>query len=90
MTETDDQNPIRDGLLEFHTEADETGSTCAVFTPMIKFKLREMQSGQVLEVRVNDLSARNDVEAWSRLSGNALLKVIDSEGPLLRFFVKKK
>ena len=57
---------------------------------MIKSKLREMQAGQVLEVRVDDPSARGDIEAWSRLSGNVLLKVIDNEGPELRFFVKKK
>ena len=84
------QDPVRDGLLEFHTEASEIGSTCAVLTPAIRSKLREMQSGQVLEVRVDDPSAKGDVEAWSRLSGNKLLKVIDTEGRLLRFFVKKK
>ena len=88
--ESGEQDPIRDGLLEFHSVADETGSTCAVLTPMIKSKLREMQSGQVLEVRVDDPSARGDIEAWSRLSGNTLLKFVDDEGRVLRFFVKKK
>jgi tRNA 2-thiouridine synthesizing protein A len=48
-----------------------------------------MQSGQVLEVRVDDPTAKGDVEAWSRLSGNALLRMVD-EGKTLRFFVKKK
>jgi TusA-related sulfurtransferase len=84
------EDPIRDELLEFHTEATQIGSTCAVLTPAIRSKLREMQTGQVLEVRVDDPSAKSDVEAWSRLSGNELLKVIDTEGPTLRFFVKKK
>ncbi len=80
----------RDELLEFHTEASEIGSTCAVLTPAIKSKLREMSTGQVLEVRVDDPSARGDIEAWCRLSGNTLLKVIDGEDRSLRFFVKKK
>ena len=80
----------RDELLEFQTEASEMGSTCAVLTPAIKSKLREMSSGQVLEVRVDDPSARGDIEAWCRLSGNTLLKVIDGEDRSLRFFVKKK
>lgn len=84
-----EQDPARDQLLEFQTGTAETGSTCAVLTPAIKSKLREMQTGQVLEVRVDDPSARGDVEAWSRLSGNLLLKVID-EGQELRFFVQKK
>lgn len=88
--ENREQDPIRDELLEFRSEADEIRSNCAVLTPMIKSKLREMQSGQVLEVRVDDPTARADIEAWSRLSGNALLKVINDEKPELRFFVKKK
>ena len=85
-----DPEPVRDALLELHVEAPETSSTCAVLTPMIRAKLRDVQSGQVLEVRVNDPSARDDIEAWSRLSGNTLLKVVDNEGQVLRFFVKKK
>ncbi len=80
----------RDVLLEFHTEASNVGSTCAVLTPAIKSKLREMSSGQVLEVRVDDRSARGDIEAWCRLSGNTLLDVTQDENQTLRFFVKKK
>ena len=80
----------RDEVLEFHTKTSETGSTCAVLTPAIKSKLREMSSGQVLEVRVDDPSARGDIEAWCRLTGNTLLKIIGDRGPALRFFVKKK
>lgn len=83
-------DPKGDALLEFYSAAAEAGSTCAVLTPMIRSKLREMQSGQVLEVIVDDPSARGDVEAWSRLSGNGLLKVIDNQGQILRFFVQKK
>lgn len=84
-----EQAPIPDDLLMFYLGASKNDSTCAVLTPMIRSKLREMQSGQVLEVRVNDPSAREDVEAWSRLSGNPLLKVFE-EGQDIRFFVKKK
>jgi len=84
------QDPARDSLLEFYPEESDTASTCALLTPMIKSKLGEMQGGQVLEVRVNDPAARGDVEAWSRLSGNPILKMVDDEGPILRFFVKKK
>jgi TusA-related sulfurtransferase len=49
-----------------------------------------MNSGQILEVRVDDPTARSDIEAWSRLSGNTLLKVIESDGSVLRFFLRKK
>lgn len=80
----------RDELLEFHTQASDNGSTCAVLTPAIKSKLSEMSSGQILEVHVEDRSARGDIEAWCRLSGNALLEVTQDEDQTLRFFVKKK
>ena len=82
--------PYRDGLLEIHTGAAGSGSTCALLTPAIKAKLREMRSGQVLEVRVDDPSAREDIEAWCRLSGNSLVKMSEVEGPELRFFIKNK
>ncbi len=83
-------DPARDELLEFRAGESDDGSTCAVLTPAITAKLRGMESGQVLEVRVDDPTARGDIEAWSRLSGNALLKVVDEDGEALRFFVKKK
>ncbi len=85
-----EQNPVRDELLELYTAKADAGSTCALLTPAIKSRLKEMQSGQVLEVRVDDPTARGDIESWSRLSGNALVRVIDDGGQMLRFFVRKK
>lgn len=78
-----------DQLLEFYTGTSNKDSTCAVLTPAIRAKLREMQSGQILEVRVDDPTARGDIESWSRLSGNELLNIID-DTHILRIFVKKK
>lgn len=66
------------------------GASCAILTPAIKAKLREMDSGQVLRVQVHDPSARGDVEAWSRLSGNELLKTVEHEDGRLSFFLRKK
>ena len=82
--------PTAQALLTMKAESAGTGTTCALLTPAIKARLREMSSGQVLEVRVNDSTAREDVAAWCRLSGNELLAMMD-EGPEgLRFFLKKK
>jgi TusA-related sulfurtransferase len=88
--DTGEPYPVPDALLEFYTAASDTGSTCALLTPAIRSKLHEMQSGQVLEVRVDDPSAKEDIEAWSRLSGNLLLNATAGDGPQMRFFVKKK
>jgi TusA-related sulfurtransferase len=90
MRQDGQPDPIRDGLLELHSEEPDTAATCAVLTPMIRERLDGMRSGQILEVRVNDPLARGDVEAWSRLSGNPLLKMVDDGGEMLRFYVKKK
>lgn len=85
-----EQDPARDDVLEFHADETAEGSTCTLLTPAIKSRLRGMQSGQVLEVLVDDPTARGDIEAWSRLSGNPLLKMVEDEGQMLRFFVQKK
>ena len=90
MLETKEHESAHDALLEFDTDKSDTGSTCAVLTPAIKSKLRELQSGQVLEVRVDDTSARGDIEAWCRLSGNPLLKIINGSGSEISFFIQKK
>lgn len=82
MTEESADPPAADVLL-----AD--GATCATLTPLIRAKLRELESGAVLEVRTDDLSAREGVPAWSRLTGNELLRAIE-EGDRTRFYLKKK
>jgi TusA-related sulfurtransferase len=82
--------PTAHALLEMREKTKSSGSTCALLTPAIKARLRELTSGQVLEVRVKDVTARDDIVAWCRLSGNELLAMMDDGSPGLRFFVKKK
>ncbi len=82
--------PMAQALLEMKTRAKSSGSTCALLTPAIKAKLKELESGQVLEVRVDDESAREDIAAWCRLSGNELLAMVDEGHQGLRFFVRRK
>ena len=82
--------PAAQALLVMKTESESPGSTCALLTPAIKAKLQDMDSGQVLEVRVDDPTAREDVAAWCRLSGNELLATTDEGDEQLRFFVRKK
>ncbi len=89
-TQTKPNLPTAQALLELKVETENSGSTCAILTPMIKTKLNEMNSGQVLEVRVNDPTAREDIASWSRLSGNELLAMTDEGERGLRFFLKKK
>jgi TusA-related sulfurtransferase len=82
--------PQADSLLEMLDLDERAGAACALLTPAIKARLRDMTPGQVLEVRVNDPTARLDVEAWCQLSGNPLLAIMEEAPDVLRFFVCKK
>jgi tRNA 2-thiouridine synthesizing protein A len=82
--------PQGESLLEMLDLDERAGAACALLTPAIKARLREMAPGQVLEVRVNDRTARLDVVAWSQLSGHPLLAIREEPPPVLRFFVRKK
>ncbi len=92
--EAPDTNPARppqaDVVLEMLDTSQRDGATCALLTPAIRSRLRQMAAGQVLEVRVDDPTARLDVEAWSRLTGHALLAIIAEPPNLLRVFLRKK
>ena len=65
------------------------GAMCALLTPAIKAKLRDMTGGQILEICVDDPTAREDITSWCHLSGHELLAEIE-EPHLLRVFVRKK
>lgn len=66
------------------------GQSCAIVTPMIKQRIRELDSGDVLEVRTDDPAAREGVPAWSRLTGNELVETIEEGRDRTRFLIRKK
>jgi TusA-related sulfurtransferase len=80
----ENQSPAADGVL------DAPGSSCANLTPLIRARIRELESGQVLEVRSDDPAARAGVPAWSRLTGNPLEAVVEEDAERTRFYLRKK
>lgn len=76
--------PPADAVLEAY------GASCATLTPLIKAKLGELSTGDVLEVRSSDPSASEGVPAWSRLTGNQLIAAVEEEAGPARFFLQKK
>ena len=52
-------------------------------------KVKEMKSGQVLELLADDIGAKEDVPAWCSRTGNALVST-EEEGKLLKFYIKTK
>ena len=86
----DDPSLKPDAILDMTQTSVAQGAMCALLTPAIKAKLREMSGGQILEIRVNDPTAREDIASWSRLSGHELLAEIEQTPQVLRVFLRKK
>ena len=64
-------------------------ANCATLTPLVKAAIRELASGQVLEIVSSDPSAEADIASWSRLTGNPLVGA-RSEGTHQHFYISKK
>jgi tRNA 2-thiouridine synthesizing protein A len=52
-------------------------------------KMKEMQSGQVLEVQSDDEGIEKDMPAWCKMTGNEFLGLTKNNGEY-RVFVKKR
>jgi len=87
---TDDRTLRPDALLDMTQLSVAQGAMCALLTPAIKGKFQEMRSGQLLEVRVNDPTAREDIASWCRLSGHELVAEVEESPQLLRVFIRKR
>jgi len=87
---TDDPSFQPNATLDMTQTVAAQGAMCALLTPAIKGKFQEMSDGQILEVRVNDPTAREDIASWCRLSGHELLAAIDESPQLLRVFIRKR
>src|SRR5262245_52681516 len=55
---------------------------------IIRDAMAPLAAGGVLEVRSRESSVREDLPAWCRMVGHALLAVAD-DGPTARYFVRK-
>jgi TusA-related sulfurtransferase len=62
---------------------------CGDMTPLIRGRLRELTSGQTLEVLSEEPAAHEGIPAWSRMTGNELVHVERGETNS-RFYIRKK
>ena len=69
--------------------ADMGQAGCGDLTPLIRGRMRELQSGQVLEVFSEEPAAHEGIPAWCRLTGNELVGVT-TEPTRSRFLIRKK
>jgi TusA-related sulfurtransferase len=83
------QTPRPSGVLRAAAVLQGGDANCATLTPLVKAKLGELASGEVLEILSSDPSAEADLASWSRLTGNPLLGA-RADGALRHFYVGKK
>ncbi len=81
--------PWREILLEKQATLDARGLMCPMPIVHLAKKVKEMKSGQVLELLADDVGAKEDVPAWCSRTGNQLVGT-EEEGKLLRFYIRMK
>lgn len=75
--------------VEKDATLDAKGLMCPM--PIVKLakKMKEMASGQVLELIADDVGAKEDVPAWCNRTGNQLLGQ-EEDGNVFRFYIRAK
>jgi tRNA 2-thiouridine synthesizing protein A len=66
-----------------------TGMLCPMPIVKVSKAMKELQPGQVLKMIATDPGSPPDMEAWSRQTGNELLRSLEEGGKFI-FFLKKK
>ncbi len=65
------------------------GLACPMPIYKASIKMKEMKTGQVLEVQSDDDGIEKDMPAWCRRTGNEYLSLV-KEGGEYRVYVRKK
>lgn len=76
-------------LVEKDGTLDARGLMCPMPIVQLAKKVKEMKSGQVLELLADDVGAKEDVPAWCTRTGNALVGM-EEDGKIFRFYIKMK
>ncbi len=73
-------------------EADRTVDCIGLYCPMPIVRaaqaIKEMETGQVLEVLADDMGIRSDMPAWAEKTGNEFLG-IEEDGGEMKVYVRK-
>ena len=69
---------------------DLVGQDCSTLTPIIAARMRQLPSGQVLEVISDDPTARSGLASWSRLTGNPLVAMVEDGPGRTRYYLRRK
>ena len=74
--------------MESNATLDALGLSCPM--PIVKLakKIKELNVGDILELIVDDVGAKEDVPAWCKRTGNEYLGMEEVVGKM-RFYIKK-
>lgn len=82
-------NTVEGSSLQKDATLDARGLMCPMPIVHLAKKVKELKSGQVLELLADDVGAKEDVPAWCSRTGHSLVGH-EEEGKLLRFYVRIK
>lgn len=66
------------------------GMSCGRLEMLLWARMRELKSGEVLEVRSDEIAAREGVPSWSWLTGHPLVGTVEEDVRHTRFYLRKK
>jgi len=69
---------------------DLVGQSCSTLTPIIAARMRQLPSGQILEIISDDPTARSGLASWSRLTGNRLVAIVDDAPGRTHYYLQRK
>lgn len=82
-------NTAEGSSLQKDATLDARGLMCPMPIVHLAKKVKELKSGQVLELLADDVGAKEDVPAWCSRTGHQMVGT-EEEGKLLRFYIKVK
>jgi len=82
-------NTVKAIVMDKNATLDARGLMCPMPIVHLAKKVKEMKTGQILELLADDVGAKEDVPAWCSRTGNQLVGT-ETEGKLLKFYIKMK
>lgn len=75
-------------------KADQTLDCVGLYCPMPIIKtsqrIKELKSGEVLEIVADDKGIKHDMPAWCQATGNECMAMIEEKNGEIKVYVKKK
>lgn len=75
--------------MEKDATLDAKGLMCPMPIVQLAKKVKELKSGQVLELIADDVGAKDDVPAWCNRTGHQLAGM-EEDGKVFRFYIRIK